>query len=160
MFNDLKNFKRNDEVKFTLVEEYPEIDYALVYLGKANPTPWVAAWCLNKEQSCWGQGHYFTELADAMEYIGKKLTEKTGRNEPKIEDDGYMERKGEGYEVQWYNDEGDNDRVVRCNNVQALAQYLSRCMWGDVETTNNPTIWYNGKPWCRYEYTGIDEESY
>lgn len=68
-------------------------------------------------------------------------------------------REGKGFEVQWYDDNGDNARVVQCDTVEELAQYLSRCMWGSVRGfKNNPTVWHNGKRWCLGEYTPVDED--
>ena len=54
--------------KKKLIMELPELDYALVY-WEGNCTPWVAAWGYNKEQNCWGQGHYFVEKEDALRYL-------------------------------------------------------------------------------------------
>ena len=56
-----------------LLEEYPEIDYALVWRD-SKLSPFVAAWGLDKATGSWCQGHYFTKLNDAMEYINNKLT--------------------------------------------------------------------------------------
>lgn len=50
-----------------IINEYPEIDYVLAYRG-GKYQPWVAAWAYNGVNS-WGQGHYFEELEDAIEYI-------------------------------------------------------------------------------------------
>ena len=68
-------------------------------------------------------------------------------------------KENKGFEVQWYNDNGDNARVVRCDTVEELAQYLSRCLWGNIKGfENNPTVWHNGKRWCLGEYTPVDED--
>lgn len=68
-------------------------------------------------------------------------------------------KENKNYEVQWYDDNGDNARVVRCDTVEELAQYLSRCLWGSVKGfKNNPTVWHNGKRWCLGEYTPVDED--
>lgn len=56
-----------------LVEEYPEIDYVLLYLPK-NPTPWVAAWDYDSKTESWSQGHYFQTLEESMNYIRGKLS--------------------------------------------------------------------------------------
>ena len=56
-----------------LLEEYPEIDYALVWRD-SKYEPFVAAWGLNKAKGYWSQGHYFAKLSDALEYINNKLT--------------------------------------------------------------------------------------
>ena len=50
-----------------ILQEYPEINYVLAY-RKSNIQPWVAAWAYNGKNS-WGQGHYFANLVDAIEYI-------------------------------------------------------------------------------------------
>lgn len=56
-----------------LVEDFPEIDYVLLYLPK-NPTPWVAAWNFDSTDNTWDQGHYFSKLEDVMNYIRGKLS--------------------------------------------------------------------------------------
>lgn len=67
-------------------------------------------------------------------------------------------KENKNFEVQWYDDNGDNARVVQCDTVEELAQYLSRCLWGSVKGfKNNPTVWHNGKRWCLGEYTPVDE---
>lgn len=61
-----------------IVEEFPEINYVLV---KRNTSyqPWVAAWGYSKEKQCWGQGHYFSKLDEAMRYIlDKQMAKKLG----------------------------------------------------------------------------------
>ena len=30
--------------------------------------PWVVAWCYNEEGDYWGQGHYFSEFEEAVEW--------------------------------------------------------------------------------------------
>lgn len=54
-----------------IVAEYPEIDYVLAYRG-GSFQPWVAAWAYRKERNGWGQGHYFQNIEDAIEYIRDK----------------------------------------------------------------------------------------
>ena len=74
-----------------------------------------------------------------------------------IKDLGKKENKN--FEVQWYDDNGDNERVVQCDTVEEPAQYLSRCLWGSTKGfKNNPTVWHNGKRWCFGEYTPVDED--
>lgn len=71
--------------------------------------------------------------------------------------DGCEKRENKGYEIQWYTDIGDNGFVTRCDTVEELAQCLARAMWGSIKAfKNNPTIWYNGKPWCKYEYSPVN----
>ena len=50
-----------------ILKEYPEINYVLAY-RKSSIQPWVAAWAYNGKNS-WGQGHYFADIIDAIEYI-------------------------------------------------------------------------------------------
>ena len=68
-------------------------------------------------------------------------------------------RSNKGFEVQYYNDNGDNADVVRCDTVEELAQYLSRSLWGSIKGfKNNPSVWHNGKRWCLGEYTPVNED--
>lgn len=68
-------------------------------------------------------------------------------------------REDKNFEVQWYDDEGDNSRVVQCDTVEELAQYLARCLWGSVRGfKNNPGVFHNGKRWCLNEYTPVEED--
>lgn len=50
-----------------IIKKYPEINYVLAYRN-SKYQPWVAAWNYNGVNS-WGQGHYFEEIEDAIEYI-------------------------------------------------------------------------------------------
>ena len=63
---DVVNTKASES--YVVINEYPDIDYVLVYRG-GTCQPWVAAWGYNKEKSYWNQGHYFNTLEDAIEYI-------------------------------------------------------------------------------------------
>ncbi len=68
-------------------------------------------------------------------------------------------REGKAFEVQWYKDDGNDGRVVQCDSVEELAQYLARSLWGSVRGfKNNPTVWHNGKRWCLGEYTPVDDD--
>ena len=68
-------------------------------------------------------------------------------------------RKDIGFEVQWYNDNGDGADVIKCDTVEELAQYLSRILWGSLPGFKyNPSVWHNGKRWCLGEYTPVDED--
>ena len=68
-------------------------------------------------------------------------------------------RENKYYEIQWYNEDGDNVEVTQCETIEELAQYLARCMWGSLKGFKyNPSIWYNGNPWCKYEFTPVDCE--
>lgn len=62
---------------FIVVESFPEIDYVLLKRN-SKYEPWVAAWAYNEERECWGQGHYFIDMIDAMRYIDSKLRENEG----------------------------------------------------------------------------------
>ena len=66
-----------------LLDEFKEIDYALIKLTNNTVTPWVAAWAYNKEKNCWGQGHYFETFEGATRYIISLLEEKRNKNKPK-----------------------------------------------------------------------------
>lgn len=66
-------------------------------------------------------------------------------------------RTNKGFEVQFYTSKGDNGKVMHCDTIEELAQYLARCCWGnnlaDWEHRNLPTIWKDGEKWCHCEYT-------
>lgn len=64
----VKTYTNKDGDKFTVLEEFPEIDYVLI-LRNTEFEPFVAAWEFNPEGVYWGQGHYFSSLSDAMKYI-------------------------------------------------------------------------------------------
>ena len=74
-FYDLKSLVGQDGANetYVVVAEYPKIDYTLIYRN-AKYEPWVAAWGYNKEKRYWSQGHYFSELTDAINYIQYKQT--------------------------------------------------------------------------------------
>lgn len=72
--NNIVNATENDE-HYTIIEEFPEIDYALIY-RHTRFQPWVAAWGLNKEKEYWNQGHYFETGTDAIKYICSKYEER------------------------------------------------------------------------------------
>ncbi len=64
-----------------LIANYPEIDYAVVYLPTNSLTPFVCAWSptfVDDELDHWGQGHYFGRLEDAVDYIKEKKAKKGG----------------------------------------------------------------------------------
>ena len=62
-------------------------------------------------------------------------------------------RTNTGFEVQWYDADGNNGHVVRMDTEEELAQYLARCCWGAPRFTQSPTIWKDGEKWCCGEYT-------
>lgn len=57
-----------------ILERFPEIDYVLVYWKANKLTPFVAAWGYN-DDGTWCQGHYFTNIIDACDYIKFKKGE-------------------------------------------------------------------------------------
>ena len=78
-------------------------------------------------------------------------------------------RMNQGYEVQLYYSKNDpnygNEKlVIQCDNVGEVAQWFARRSWssglyGDSNEAN-PTVFYNGVPWCRYEESAIQGEFY
>lgn len=76
-------------------------------------------------------------------------------------------RTGEGYEIQLYYPKergqyrektGNESTVIQCDNIGEVAQWFARRSWGSVygdSDTANPTVWFNGKPWCKYEYSEV-----
>ena len=68
-------------------------------------------------------------------------------------------REDKNFEIQWYDDDGNNSKVTQCDTVEELAQFLARCLWGSVKGfKNNPTVWHNGEKWCFCEYTPVEED--
>ena len=65
-----------DGKKITVLQTFPEIDYALL-IREAKYEPFVAAWAWDEKTVSWGQGHYFSSLINACLYIQQKLAEKT-----------------------------------------------------------------------------------
>ena len=65
--NDLIKVEGDTE-RYIIIEEFPDIDYVLVYRDTTYQ-PWVAAWLYDKEKETWQQGHYFCTIEDAMRYI-------------------------------------------------------------------------------------------
>ncbi len=68
--NTMETLTPDCDESVLIIAEYPEIDYVLAYRG-SKYQPWVAAWAYNGKNS-WGQGHYFANLMDAIEYIRTK----------------------------------------------------------------------------------------
>lgn len=56
----------------------------------------------------------------------------------------YNNRKNEGYEIQFYNRDGNYERVVGCDTLEDVAKVLISFCNGNLKG-NYPTIWYNGK---------------
>lgn len=62
-----------------VLEKYEDIDYALVFLTTNTLTPFVCTWSPKYRSDgnidYWGQGHYFTNLENAIAYIKEKREE-------------------------------------------------------------------------------------
>ena len=72
MFYDIKELVEDKElVKFMIIEEFPKINYTLIYRN-SKYQPWVAAWDYKGDGKSWGQGHYFETITDAMEFIRER----------------------------------------------------------------------------------------
>lgn len=78
-------------------------------------------------------------------------------------------RMNKGYEIQLYypkNDPnyGNEKLVIQCDNVGEVAQWFARRSWGSGlygdSNEANPTVFYDGVPWCRYEESAIQGEFY
>lgn len=68
-------------------------------------------------------------------------------------------RKGAGFEVQWYDKDGRAAEVQQMDTIEELAQYLARCCWGADRFDHTPTVWLNGEKWCFCEYSSSGQES-
>ena len=58
------------------------------------------------------------------------------------------QRTNVGYEIQFYNGEGDNSYVIALDTAEDLAFYLSAMFWGAPRFLGNfynPTIYHDGK---------------
>lgn len=55
-----------------VMESYPEINYTLLRRN-TKFQPYIAAYGYNKEEKCWGNGHYFDTILEAERYISSKL---------------------------------------------------------------------------------------
>lgn len=58
-------------MRLIVLMEMPEINYTLIARVKSNDEvyEYVCAWCYDSESKTWGQGHYFSELTEAMKYL-------------------------------------------------------------------------------------------
>lgn len=65
---DFEHVKKEDGDELIILESYPAIDYTLIK-RKAKYEPYVAAYNYSKESNSWGQGHYFSRLVDAAEWV-------------------------------------------------------------------------------------------
>ena len=63
-------------MKITVLQTFPEIDYALL-IRETKYQPFVAAWGWDEKTVSWSQGHYFSSIINACLYIQQKLAEKT-----------------------------------------------------------------------------------
>jgi hypothetical protein len=58
------------------------------------------------------------------------------------------ERTNKGFEIQYYNEQGDNKFVMACNDVTEVAEILAQRCWSSARGSGfNPTIWLDGKRW-------------
>ena len=64
-----------DGKKITVLQTFPEIDYALL-IREAKYQPFVAAWGWDEQSVTWSQGHYFSDVMSAVLYIKEKLDAK------------------------------------------------------------------------------------
>lgn len=59
------------------LERYEEIEYMLAWLPNNSLTPFVCGWLPTYDENgtliSWGQGHYFSCLKDAIEYIEDRI---------------------------------------------------------------------------------------
>ena len=55
----------------------------------------------------------------------------------------YNERTGNGYEIQFYNRDGNNSKVVGCEDLEDIAKVLIQVCNGNAKG-NFPTIWKDG----------------
>ena len=78
-------------------------------------------------------------------------------------------RMNQGYEIQLYYPKnnpnyGNELLVIQCDNVGEVAQWFARRSWGSGlygdSNEANPTVFYNGVPWCRYEESAIQGNFY
>ena len=79
-FIELKDLIKTEEdtERYIIIEEFPDIDYVLVYRDTTYQ-PWVAAWLYDKEKETWQQGHYFCKFEDAVVFIlDKQIAKKLG----------------------------------------------------------------------------------
>ena len=76
-----------------------------------------------------------------------------------------------GYEIQLYypkengkmtSQTGNEKEVIQCDNVGEVAQWFAKNSWGSGlygdSNIANPTVFYNGTPWCRYEDSAIQDD--
>ena len=89
--------------EYILLEEYPEIDYALL---KRDTTfqPYIVAWQFNKEGCYWSNGNYFQDLLSAMKYIYKRSALKNI----------------------WHHVLKINDNIICCYSTEADYEYVIR----------------------------------
>lgn len=80
MINDIVNVNSGKRDEYIVVEQYPEIEYTLIYRN-TRFEPWVAAWCYHENEGYWGQGHYFETVNEAVSYINSVIREKSRRSD-------------------------------------------------------------------------------
>lgn len=67
-----------DGKKITVLQTFPEIDYALL-IREAKYEPFVAAWGWDEQSVTWNQGHYFSDILDATAWIQSKMDMKSDK---------------------------------------------------------------------------------
>lgn len=55
-------------------------------------------------------------------------------------------RENKGFEVQFYDYQGDSSYVVACKDTDEVARCLSQWCWSRIHG-NCPTVWLDGKQW-------------
>ena len=55
-------------------------------------------------------------------------------------------KENKGFEIQFYNEEGDHSYVVACNNTEEVALCLANWCWARLHG-NCPTVWLDGNKW-------------
>ena len=59
----------------TIIAKFPSIDYVLIK-RQSDFLPWIAAWHYCEEDGTWGQGHYFSNKYEAVNYIAEIIKER------------------------------------------------------------------------------------
>lgn len=55
-------------------------------------------------------------------------------------------RLNKGFEVQFYNSQGDSIYAISCRDTDEVAHCLAQWCWARVNG-NCPTVWLDGKKW-------------
>lgn len=62
---------------YDIIAKYPAADYVLID-RHCKTCRYVAAWCYDELDGVWGQGHYFNNKEDAVEYCNMKVSNALG----------------------------------------------------------------------------------